>query len=663
MKNSPFSILVRRYAMFELTFEPTNVLWQPAPPLPTHAPNDALVPVVHFIPASAHQFIVHPEDFADCEEIRQGIVRFSTCKLPNTASLSVEVNLSVDGQQTLGSIIVQTPSSLLLTRVQFPIQICPEVQPVDHLLSAYSWGDDILDPIYQIPRYCARVRSRTPLTFIDHGENELIYVYPAAMSMQFMTLYNANRSIYLACYSEGDETISLNARVGAENALHLSVNHYPFVSGREWRSPECATAHLAGGWLPAAGLYAGRMRARMPQAQHSPWLQYSFDGWAEVGLHFEGKAPEYHYNDLPDIFRSIQADGIRTLHIYGWSGNGHDTLYPDYDIDPALGSAEDLRRALDKIKAWGGRAMLYTNSRLVDPASRFYRSGGSAFVCRQRDGSPYLENYGTSVSFAVACPACAGYRDYFTGQVRRMVAEFGAHAIQMDQINSTIGFLCFDPAHREEHRSPAANFLPGWSELARQVEAAGRELEPDFFMWGEGCQERFGRHIAVHQGHGEARTVTVGAMQPALFRYVYPGAIVTGIANSLDQLARAAAQGKPLDLWRPSKLAPEVRLLMRAYINLRQAHPDYYFEGRFTAGAGLETAGPVEAFGIQGAGGELLVSLWAPGAAAGQRVEAWLRQPRPGHAARALFPPDLIIAGEEWLRLGWNGPLAVVEFA
>lgn len=645
--------------MFLLTLEPTHLAWQPAPALPTHAPADAHVPVLHFFPASAHQFFVAPEDFADRDESRPGLIRFSACKHPGAAELSVEVNLADDGQQTLGSICVRTPSSLLLTRVQFPMIVCPDVQPVDHLLSAYSWGDDILDPIYQIPRFCTRTRSRTPLTFIDHGENELIYVYPAAMAMQFMTLYNANRSTYLACYSEGDETLSLNARIGAENTLRLSVNHYPFVSGREWHSPECATAHLAGGWLPAADLYASRMRACMPQADNSPWLR-SFDGWVEVAMHFECKSPECRYSDLPDIFKRIQAAGLHTMHIFGWSGNGHDTLYPDYDINPALGTAADLRRAMDQIKQMGGRAMLYTNSRLVDLSSPFYKNGGSAFVCRQRDGNPYLEKYGTSAIFAVACPACAGFRDHYVKQVARMVGEFGAHAIQMDQINSTIGFLCFDPAH--EHPTPSTNFLPGWSALARQVEAVGRAIEPDFFMWGEGCQERFGRHIAVHQGHGEARTVTVGAMQPALYKYIYPQAIVTGIGNSFDQIAHVAAQGKPVDIWNESKLGEESRRLLKEVIALRHDYPEYYYRGSFTAGADLETAGPVEAFGIQGAGGQLLVSLWAPGAGHDQAVTAWLRHPRQAALPHPLYPSGLQITGGEWLHLSWQGPLAVIKF-
>ncbi len=648
--------------MFLLTLEPTQLSWSPPEPLPTHAPSDALVPVIHFFQGSAHQFDVCAADFAIQEEVEPGWTRFSGCRLAAAQGVEVRVHTWREGSETLANISVAVPPGLRLTRVQFPQVVCVGVQPVDHLLTAYAWGDDILDPITQIPRYCGRARSHNPLTYIDHGENEMIYVYPAAMSMQYMVLYNANRSTYLASYSTGEETLSFNVRVSTPETLTLSVNHYPFVSSGEWISPECAQAALEGGWLPAADLYASRMRKRMPQAEHSSWLQRSFDGWLMLGMHFEGKAPLYRFTDLPDIFRKSQASGINTLHIYGWSGNGHDTLYPDYDVDPALGSAADLRRALDQIKTWGGRGILYTNSRLVDPASPFYKTGGEAFLCRQRDGSPYLENYGTTATFAVACPACAGYRDYFTRQVTRMVAEFGAHAIQMDQIGSTIGYLCFDPAH--EHSSPSTNFLPGWTELTRQVEAAGRNLDPDFFIWGEGCQERFGRHIAVHQGHGEARSAAVGAMQPALFKYIYPNTIVTGMTVSLDKLARAAAHGKPLDIPPGALQDANFRRLLQAYLGLRKTYPQYYFDGRFTAGAGLKVSGPVEAFGIQRADGSgLLVSLWAPGAGLDQPVSAWLYNPRPNVPARGLSPADLSLTAGEWLYLAWSGPLAVVEFS
>lgn len=647
--------------MFTLTLEHTHLPWQPAPSIPSRAPQDAFVPVVHFFQGSANQVELGPDDFLSQDQPTAETVVFSRCLRQEFSDLAVSVTQKSVNGEILSHIFIKIPPGVRLTRVQFPIIICPDVQPVDHLLTAYTWGDDITDPIYQIPRYCSRTRSHSPLTFIDHGDNEIIYVYPAAMSMQYMTLYNLNRSTYLARYSTGDETASFNAKIIEGNNLALSINHYPFLSGTEWHSPECSQANLAGGWQAAADRYASHMQEKMPQAYHSPWLK-SFNGWIEVGMHFEGKAPEYRYSDLPDVFRAVQKDGINTMHVYGWSGNGHDTLYPDYDINPALGTAADLRRAFDQIKTWGGRGMLYTNSRLVDPSSKYYQNGGSAWICRQRDGSPYLEKYATEAKFAVTCPACKGFRDYFVKQVQRMVGEYGAHAIQMDQINTTISFMCFDPNHQHEHSTPSNNFLPGWTELARQVEAAGLALNPDFFMWGEGCHERFGRHVAVHQGHGEARTVTVGEMIPELFKYHYPDAIVTGIANSLDQLARVAAQGKPMDIWRIEFLTPDSRQLLKDYLNLRKRLPEYYFEGRFTAGAELLTAGSVKAYGQLKRDGDLLVSLWAPGALLNQPVNAWLKNPRPNATVVTHYPNQFTFVAGEWLHLTWEGPLAVVEF-
>ena len=322
-----------RTDVFLLTLEPTQLPWSPPEPLPTHAPSDALVPVTTF-------FRARPTSLTYVLPILPFMLKWSLAGpvFPDVVWLPHRTWRCgcIPGEKALKPWqIFLSPSQpgLRLTRVQFPQVVCVGVQPVDHLLTAYAWGDDILDPITQIPRYCGRARSHNPLTYLDHGENEMIYVYPAAMSMQYMVLYNANRSTYLASYSTGEETLSFNVRVSTPETLTLSVNHYPFVSSGEWISPECAQAALEGGWLPAADLYASRMRKRMPQAEHSSWLQRSFDGWLMLGMHFEGKAPLYRFTDLPDIFRESQASGINTLHIYGWSGNGHDTLYPDYDVD------------------------------------------------------------------------------------------------------------------------------------------------------------------------------------------------------------------------------------------------------------------------------------------------------------------------------------------
>ena len=277
--------------------------------------------------------------------------------------------------------------------------------------------------------------------------------------MQYGALYNGARSLYFASYSTGDETLSLDARALNDHTLALSISHYPFLSEGAWRSPLCGFALLPGDWHGATDLYAGHMKRHFVPPDPPAWLKRDFHGWAQIFMRREGEGPAYRYSDPPEVYERVRRTGLNTLHIAGWCGDGFDTLYPDFDVDPQLGSAEDLRAALDGVRALGGHAVLYTNGRLVDPDSSFYLEGGDRTLCLDESGAAYEEGYGTSVVFNVACPSCEDYTDYYAQRLRAVITNFGAHAVQIDQISCTAGFFCFDASH--PHPTPATNFLGG----------------------------------------------------------------------------------------------------------------------------------------------------------------------------------------------------------
>jgi len=52
-----------------------------------------------------------------------------------------------------------------------------------------------------------------------------------------------------------------------------------------------------------------------------------FHGWVQVPMHIEGKPPGCRFNDVPEVMRRVLDMGHNVIHLYGWMGNGHDTLY------------------------------------------------------------------------------------------------------------------------------------------------------------------------------------------------------------------------------------------------------------------------------------------------------------------------------------------------
>jgi len=583
------------------------------------------------------------------------------------AGLRITVTWRQHEAEVVGTIQIENsrPGSAV-NRVQFPYITYPRVTVFDRLLMASSWGDDIPKPVRTIKHYCdGRDKGFWIYDYVKATADEVSYSYPSIMAMQFMVLHNPSRALYLACYGTGDDTRTFNAQLHGHDGLALSVNHYPFLATGNWTSPECAFALLPGGWRPSADIYARNMRKHFRTPKLPAWMRderKGFHGWVQFLMRREGHPAEVTFQELPEIARCAREAGLDVIHFGGWTYDGFDTYYPDFEFDPKCGTEEELRTSLERVRAEGSRAILYTNGRLVDPRSKFYRAGGDKAVCLNADGKPYIERYNTSAEFRIACPACKSYGDQMAERIRELITRYGANGAQVDQISCNYAYFCHDKAH--PHKTPANNFLPGIEYELQAMRAAHQKLDPEFFVWCEGCNERFGQFYDINQGHGEEFSWALGDGVPELYSYVYPKQVVTGLSKDLQALCYSYAQGKPFDVPLPMLDDPGYVQLLRQFTEIRKAHAAYFLNGTFIDCAGLETVGPVRAFGIERHGGNgLLVNLWKPGAETGAASTASLRIPRPNWSMQRIYPSNMeVVEKSGWIELSWAGAVASVSF-
>lgn len=605
--------------------------------------------------------IVDKDIFYTCECI-SGIAGYD---------LKVSVHLEHNGVEVTGTICIDKIRGLRVVQVKFPYIVWEDVEPFDNLLVASSWGDDIPRPLKSIKEFCSRggiedIYPGLKLEAIKTGDNEIIYTYPSVLSMQFMTLHNSSRAVYIACYSTGEETLTLNAGVLkklSRECLGLSVNHYPFMENGKWQSPECGFAILQGDWHAAADLYAGHMRGKFTPPVLPEWIKNGFHGWVQILMQFEHEIPLFRYCDIPALFKKILPTGMNIIHIAAWNGRGHDTLYPDYDINPELGTLEEMQAALEEVKAMGGRSILYTNGRLVDPDSEFYKNGGSKSVCMDKNGETYTERYFNSVTFNVACPACEDYRSYLTGQIRRLYELLGAQGVQIDQISCNQGYLCYDKNHG--HPTPATNFLPGVDREMLEVRNMHKSIHPDLFTWIEGCNERFGQYYDINQGHGEGYlSWQIGRLVPELFRYVYPQYIITGASSTVQTLCHSFAQGKPFDVGIAALENQELFKLLNNFVVIRKSLPQYFLNGIFRDNSGIDAVSGVRVYGIEKSDGKgLMVNFWKEGASLDNTSSAAVKNPRAGWRINTIYPPAIQRKENgSWLEFEWTGPVASITF-
>jgi hypothetical protein len=380
-------------------------------------------------------------------------------------------------------------------------------------------------------------------------------------------------------------------------------------------------------------------------------------------MHIEGQPPRTRFRDIPDAMRRVLDAGHNVMHLYGWMGNGHDTLYPDYLPDPALGTAAELRKALDEVRAMGGRAILYTNGKLIATDSEFHKKHGCECCASDAGGEPWREKYGTTAEFHIGCPGSPRWREHFVGAVRRMVGEYGAHAVQIDQVASTWIQPCWKTAH--DHGGTHDNAWTGMETMLREVRDTCRALDPDFFVWAEGCQERLGQFFDIHQGSysegpATAFSVTVGRKFAEQFRFTWPRALVMGGASDIPSLCYTFSLGKPFDCAEEAFTDPVFAGLHKDLLRIRREHPRYFERGVYRDSEGVLLAGQGHVHVLAGTCGRLVI-VRVPGARMDQSWTAMLACAFPVRGARPVFPATCRVAGRDPVRIESQGPVAVLE--
>ncbi|MDD3927897.1 MAG: DUF6259 domain-containing protein, partial [bacterium] len=285
--------------------------------------------------------------------------------------------------------------------------------------------DNPEDDFLLLPEACGRRMDNPLCTLMDYhsgymGPDEAgaVYsiLYPGGASMQWIELSNGKEGIYMASYDSSFQTTCMSAIAHPEEETNLSLafTKYPFIKkGDNWESAPFVLSLHDGSWHAGARKYrswAEKTWWKCPQPLN--WVQ-DMSGWQRTFLKHQYGEDLQRYSDIPEIHRAADSGDIDALMLLGWWSGGFDNRYPEYELEPE--AAAELRSHIDQVHEHGGKIILYTNGRLIDVATDFYRRIGHRISLKDIDGNEYREHYkfwgsGTLLklfgykSFAVACP-------------------------------------------------------------------------------------------------------------------------------------------------------------------------------------------------------------------------------------------------------------------
>ncbi|MBN1422307.1 MAG: hypothetical protein JXP34_26265 [Planctomycetes bacterium] len=268
--------------------------------------------------------------------------------------------------------------------------------------------------------------------------------YPSGWcSMQFAAVCGGASSLYIGVEDPTASTKSI-ILAGEGGGLRIAA---------EWPAPDAGNpanafrlpgrvriAEFSGDWYDACRIYRRWVEAEAPwwrprQRPTPRWFE-EVAVWALTG----GTADAV----VEPVKAFAAAMGVpAAAHWYNWHQIPFDVRYPHYF--PAKEGFADGVRA---IQAAGIAAMPYINGRLWDTALEDFGKEGIAAATKDREGKPYIEEYGSGAKLAPMCPATALWRAKVEEIVLRLTGpEFGVRAVYIDQIAAAAPRLCYDASH------------------------------------------------------------------------------------------------------------------------------------------------------------------------------------------------------------------------
>ncbi|MFO8014908.1 MAG: DUF6259 domain-containing protein [Phycisphaerae bacterium] len=357
-------------------------------------------------------------------------------------------------------------------------------------------------------------------------------MYPGWASMQWFALAGDGRGLYVGSHDETFQTTALEVDCDPETGhLEAAVTKYPLAGpGEAWRSPPLVVWSYHGTWHAAARRYRQWAEATwFSDIERPAWVRNT-SGIQLAILKQQNGEILWPYEDIAALTAISKESGLDTLGLFGWTGQGHDHLYPYYDPGPDLGGEAALKQALAAARKAGRHPFLYADGHRIDVATAFYRKHGDEVCVVDERGTHRMEypvwrkyHNASPVATANACLSSERWQKVMLDVAVR-AQQLGASGILYDRIGGCQPYLCFNAKHGHAH--PALATGPGKRALVRRVRERVKRVDPDFAVLAELVTDCLCQHVDLIHGHGMGTSNQPGSF-PELFRYTFPEMIVT----------------------------------------------------------------------------------------------------------------------------------------
>lgn len=326
------------------------------------------------------------------------------------------------------------------------------------------------------------------------------------------------------------ETIS-----GHPVSVSFSATHFPFAgAGEAAPLSRIVLQPYKGTWHEGADIYKEWRSTWFQRPTGPAWVQ-DVHSWQQININTPEDTLSMRYEDLPQIGRDCAKYGVKAIQLVGWNKGGQDSGNPSHDIDPRLGTKEQLRDAIAQIQRLGVNVILfnkYTWSDIttewfrkdlihlaaLDPYGDYYQYGGYSYTTPTQ-----LSSINTH-RFAVMCMNSSRWREVCLREFQKSI-DLGAAGILYDEVQHHGGaYYCFAADHG--HHVPAYIYA-GDALLGAEFRKAAAKSGRDFLFAGEDPYDLELRHYSLSY-------FRIRPDHVPLHRYIDPFAPMMVAVNGFD---------------------------------------------------------------------------------------------------------------------------------
>ena len=293
---------------------------------------------------------------------------------------------------------------------------------------------------------------------------------------------------------------------GEKVSIEFFPTHLPFAQpGESYQLSPIVLKPFVGDWHAGTDYYKAWRRTWMKQPHVPKWLQ-DVHSWQMLQMSTWGDSLRIRYKDLVKYGEVCVRHGVQGIQLIGWTLYGQDGRLPIHDIDPRLGTREELREAIAKLREMGIEVVLYEKYTCTDRGTDWYKRELHQYASKDIFGNTHGHEgwrYDTPAHlagintrpYAWMCMNSCKWREIAIDQIRKSL-DLRPAGIFLDetQWHGTNAFYCFDPKHG--HRVPAYNF-GGDAAFEVMLRKLIDRRDKELVLGGEGCYDLQNRHYTL----------------------------------------------------------------------------------------------------------------------------------------------------------------------